>query len=131
MLVGREIIYAFLLVALLHSSVWSWHELTGLLADSEALFEQVYRWQRCGRLFAAQANLRASIATIRYYRPNLSAAMAARLEAALTNFKQNYPATTCAALANQIEVYRHDNDQLPVFWPNYAFRWRGQLPRQP
>ena len=121
MLAWREIIYAFLLVTLLHSIVLCFNELTALLADSNALFAQAYQLHRCGRLLAAQENLQASIATIHYYRPELPAATKARLAAARRNFHHNYPLASCAEVAAQIEVYRHDNDQLPEFWPNYAF----------
>ena len=122
MYVVREIVYAFLLVALLHSLVLCVEELTALLHRSEELFAQAYRWQRCGRMWAARANLQASIATIRHYYPELSAEQKARLADAMHNFHHNYPETGCAEIAAQIEVYRQDNDQLPEFWPNYAFR---------
>ena len=124
MLAWREIVYVFLLVALLHSMVLCFNELTALLADSEARFAQVYQLRRCGRLLAARENLRASVATIHYYRPELPAATKARLAAARRNFYHNYPLASCAEVTNEIEVYRHDNDQLPEFWPNYAFRWQ-------
>ncbi len=128
MLALGEIVYAFLLVTLLHSIVLCVQELTALLADNDALFTQVYRWQRCGRLLAARENLRASVATIHHYRPALSAAKRARLAAAVHNFHKNYPLASCAEDMHNIEVYRHDNDQLPAFWPNYAFR---RPPTQP
>ncbi len=122
MLALREIIYACLLVALLHSIVLCFNQLTALLDEHEARFAQAYELRRCGRLLAARANLRASIATVRYYRPELTAATQARLVAAQRNFQRNYPLASCAEVAAQIEVYRHDNDRLPEFWPNYAFR---------
>ena len=125
MLVLREIIYAFLLVALLHSIVLCVNEVTALLKDSEELFAQAYLLQRCGRLLAARENLQASVATIHYYRPALPAATKAQLAAAVRNFHHNYPLAACAEVAAQIEVYRHANDQLPEFWPNYAFRLRN------
>ena len=122
MYVVREIVYAFLLVALLHSVVLCVEELTALLRRSEELFAQAYRWQRCGRLLAARANLQASVATIEHAYPELSAVQRARLAAAVRNFHHNYPDTGCAELATQIEVYQQDNDRLPEYWPNYAFR---------
>ena len=122
MLALREIVYAFLLVALLHSIMLCFNALTTLLNDNDALFKEVYQLRRCGRLFAARENLRASIATIHYYRPELPTATKAHLAAAQRNFHYNYPITSCAGVAAQIEVYRHDNDKLPEFWPNYAFR---------
>jgi len=122
----REIVYAFFLVALLHSIILCFNELTKLLADNDALFTQAYELRRCGRLLAAQENLHASIATIHYYRPELPASKRARLDAAMHNFHQNYPLASCAGVAEQIEVYRHDNDLLPEFWPNYAFRLQPQ-----
>lgn len=120
MFVVREIIYVFLLVVLLHSIVWCVEELASLLRRSEELFAQAYRWQRCGRLLAARANLQASVVTIKHNYPALSAAQRARLAAAVRNFHHNYPDTGCAEM--RIEAYRQDNDQLPDFWPNYAFR---------
>ena len=118
----REITYTFLLVALLHSIVLCVNELTALLTDNEMLFAQAYQLHRCGRLLAAQENLHASVTTIHYYRPKLPAASKARLAAAVSNFNHNYPASSCAEVADHIEVYRHANEQLPEFWPNYAFR---------
>ena len=124
MLALREIIYTFLLVALLHSIVLCFNELTALLQASETQFAQTYRTLRCGRLLAARANLHASVATVRYYRPALPAATQAQLSAAVHNFHRHYPDTLCAKIFDNIEVYRHDNEQLPEFWPNYVFRWR-------
>lgn len=128
MYVVREIIYAFLLVALLHSIVLCFNELNTLLDDNGELFAQAYQLHRCGRLLAARENLHASIATIHYYRPKLPAASRAKLAAAMRNFYHNYPLASCAEVVTQIEVYRHANDQLPEFWPNYVFRLHTKKP---
>lgn len=121
----REIVYAFLLAALLHSIVLCFTALQEVLTSGQALFARAYQLQRCGHFRAAQANLHASIATIRYYYPDLSAQRQAQLTAAMANLTHNYPAAPCddAMLGVQVEVYRQANDQLLEFWPNYAFRF--------